>query len=146
MEKRVNISKAEPEAYKAMLVMEKYAQAIDLPILLKEMIKIRVSQLNSCAYCLDMHTHEAIAAGEAVRKIFALSAWKESHLFSAAEKAVLQLTEEVTLVSEKGISAHSQENLREFYDEKQIAQIIMQVIVINSWNRIAIAGNLIYKD
>ncbi len=146
MENRVNISKAEPAAYKAMLEMEKYAQSLHLPILLKEMIKIRSSQLNGCAYCLDMHTEEALAAGESARRIFALAAWKESHLFSDAEKAVLQVTEEVTLVSENGISAASQEKLRAYYSEKEIAQIIMQVIVINSWNRIAIAGNLIYKD
>lgn len=146
MENRVNISKAEPNAYKAMLEMEKYAQSLDLPILLKEMIKIRSSQLNGCAYCLDMHTEEALAAGENARRIFALSAWKESHLFTPAEKLVLQLTEEVTLVSEKGIGADTQEMLRAFYSEKEIAQIIMQVIVINSWNRIAIAGNLIYKE
>lgn len=146
MEKRINISKVEPAAYQAMLEMEKYAQSIDLPILLKEMIKIRVSQINNCAYCLDMHTEEALAAGENIRRIFALSAWKESHLFSPAEKAVLRLTEEVTLVSLTGISAEAQESLRSFYSEKEIAQIIMQVIVINSWNRIAIAGNLIYKD
>lgn len=146
MKKRINISKVEPAAYQAMLEMEKYAQSIDLPILLKEMIKIRVSQINACAYCLDMHTEEALAAGENVRRIFALSAWKESHLFSPAEKAVLRLTEEVTLVSATGISEEALESLRSFYSEKEIAQIIMQVIVINSWNRIAIAGNLIYKD
>ena len=145
MENRVNISKSEPEAYKAMLEMEKYAQALKLPILLKELIKIRASQLNGCAYCLDMHTEEAIAAGESSRKIFALSAWKESHLFTASEKAVLQLTEEVTVVAEKGISAETQDKLRTFYTDQEISQIIMQVIVINSWNRIAIAGNLIYK-
>lgn len=146
MEKRINISKVKPAAYQAMLEMEKYAQSIDLPILLKEMIKIRVSQINACAYCLDMHTEEALAAGENIRRIFALSAWKESHLFSPAEKAVLRLTEEVTLISVTGISEEALESLRSFYSEKEIAQIIMQVIVINSWNRIAIAGNLIYKD
>ena len=101
MEKRINIAMLEPDAYKAMSGLESYIRHSKLPALLREMIKIRASQINGCAYCIDMHTREALQLGETQRRIFALSAWKESPLFSEEERAVLQLTEEVTQISKK---------------------------------------------
>lgn len=84
------IKDIEPNAYKAMLGMEQYIRNSQLPPLLLEMIKIRASQINGCAYCIDMHTQEALKIGETQRRIFALSAWKESPLFTEEERAVLQ--------------------------------------------------------
>lgn len=145
MEKRINIASLEPEGYKAMSGLERYIRHTKLPALLREMIKIRASQINGCAYCIDMHTREALQVGETQRRIFALSAWKESPLFSEEERAVLQLTEEVTLISKHGVSDETYNNALKFYGENELAQIIMQVIIINSWNRIAISCNQIFE-
>lgn len=144
MEKRINLHELEPDALTAMLGMEKYIRATKLPALLKELIKIRASQINGCAYCIDMHTEEALKLGENQRRIFALSAWKESPLFTEEERAVLQVTEEVTLISKNALSDETYHKVLKFYNENELAQIIMQVIIINSWNRIAISTNEIY--
>jgi AhpD family alkylhydroperoxidase len=109
------------------------------------MIKIRASQINGCAYCIDMHTQEALKLGEKQRRIFALSAWKESPLFTEEERAILQLTEEVTMISKHGVSNETYNNVLKFYSENELAQIIMQVVIINSWNRIAISTNEIFE-
>src|SRR6185312_5794 len=145
MEKRINIKTIEPNAYKAMSGLEQYIRSSKLPALLRELIKIRASQINGCAYCLDMHTVEALKLGENQRRIFALSARKESPLFSEEERAVLQLTEEVTLISNHGLSDETYHKVLKFYDENELAQIIMQVIIINSWNRIAVSCNDIFE-
>jgi alkylhydroperoxidase family enzyme len=92
-----------------------------------------------------MHTQEALKLGEKQRRIFALSAWKESPLFTEEERAVLQLTEEVTMISKHGVSNETYNNVLKFYSENELAQIIMQVVIINSWNRIAISTNEIFE-
>jgi len=145
MTKRISIPKLEPAAYEAMSKLEQYTNNSSLPPLLKEMIKIRASQINGCAYCLDMHTIDAIKLGETTRRIFALSAWKESPLFSEEERVVLQLTEEVTLIGQKGVVDQTYNNVLKFFSENELAQLIMQIIVINSWNRIAISTNQIFE-
>lgn len=145
MEKRINIKDLEPDAYKAMIGLEQYIRKSGLPPLLREMIKIRASQINGCAYCIDMHTEEALKLGENQRRIFALSAWKESPLFTEEERAVLQLTEEVTLISKEGVKSETYKNVLKFFNQNQLAQIIMQTIIINSWNRIAVSTNEIYE-
>jgi AhpD family alkylhydroperoxidase len=143
---RISIKDIEPNAYKAMLGMEQYIRNSQLMPLLREMIKIRASQINGCAYCIDMHTQEALKIGENQRRIFALSAWKESPLFTEEERAVLQLTEEVTLISEDGVSDKTYYKVLKFYGENGLAQIIMQVIIINSWNRIAVSTRQIFEQ
>jgi AhpD family alkylhydroperoxidase len=145
MEKRIDIKTLEPNAYKAMSGLEQYIRSSKLPPLLREMIKIRASQINGCAYCIDMHTQEALKLGENQRRIFALSAWKESPLFTEEERAVLQLTDEVTMISKDGLSNETYNKVLKFYDENELALIIMQVIIINSWNRIAISTNQIFE-
>lgn len=136
---RISIKDLEPGAYKAMLGLEQFIKNAQIVPLLLEMIKIRASQINGCAYCIDMHTQEALKIGETQRRIFALSAWKESPLFSDEERSVLQLTEEVTLISKDGVSDETYDNVLKYYGENVLAQIIMQVIIINSWNRIAVS-------
>ena len=145
MTKRINVYNLEPAAYKALRGVEDYTRATQLPALLREMIKIRASQINGCAYCIDMHTQDAIKLGETPRRIFALSAWKESPLFSEEERAVLQLTEEVTMISNHGVSEATYNTILKFYSENQLAQILMQIVVINSWNRIAISTNQVFE-
>ncbi len=146
MNKRISINELQPEAYKAMFALEAYAKSTEVNPQIKELIKIRASQINQCAYCLDMHTEDAIKLGETARRIYLLSAWKESHLFTEEEKAVLQLTEEVTLISEDGVTDNTYNKVIEFFGEKVTAQLIMLIITINSWNRIAISTRLIYKQ
>lgn len=145
MTKRISIKDIEPNAYKAMLELENYTKTADISTSLRELIKIRASQINGCSYCVDMHTEDAVKEGESSRRIFALSVWKESHLFTESERAVLQLTEEVTLIANHGVSNETYANVIKFFGEKLLAQIIMQIVVINSWNRIAVATKMIYK-
>ncbi|HEY8660986.1 MAG TPA: carboxymuconolactone decarboxylase family protein [Hanamia sp.] len=141
---RISIKDLEPNAYKTMLGLEQYIRNSQISPLLLELIKIRASQINCCAYCIDMHTQEAVKIGETQRRIFALSAWKESPLFTEDERAVLQLTEEITLISKDGVSNETYDKVIKAYGENGIAQIIMQIIIINSWNRIAVSTKQIF--
>ncbi len=142
MEKRINIQQTEPEAYKAMLTLEKYAQGIRLTKIQKELIKIRASQINGCAYCLDMHTKDALKYGEDPRRIFVLSAWRETALFSEEEQALLALTEETTLIHQGGVRAQTYQKAIALFGEQRTAQIILAIVTINAWNRIAISTRL----
>ncbi|HJW18415.1 MAG TPA: carboxymuconolactone decarboxylase family protein [Flavisolibacter sp.] len=146
MNKRLSIYEKEPEAYKAMMTLENYTKGSTIDPLLKELIKTRASQINGCAYCVDMHTEDAIKLGESERRLFALSVWKESHLFSEEERAVLQLTEEVTLLSKEGVTDETYDRVVSLFGEQQTAQLIMQIVVINAWNRIAVTTKAIYKE
>ncbi len=142
---RKRIKDIEPGAYEAMLGLEQYIRNSPIPPKLRELIKIRASQINGCAYCIDMHTQESLKMGETQRRIFALSAWKESPLFTEEERTVLRLTEEITLISEDGVSDETYDRVLKFYGENGLAQIIMQVIIINSWNRIAVSTRQIFE-
>jgi len=142
---RISIKDLEPNSYKAMLGLEQYIRNSQIEPILCELVKVRASQINGCAYCLDMHTQEALKIGETQRRIFALPAWKESPLFSDKEKAVLQLTEEVTLISKDGLTEDTYNKVLAFFNENVLAQIIMQVIIINSWNRIAVSTHQIFE-
>src|SRR6187402_339015 len=99
MENRINIQTTEPQAYKAMLGLEGYLQTAQITKAHKNLIKIRASQINGCAYCIDMHTKEARKAGETEQRIYLLNAWRDVPFFTAEERAILALTEEVTLIS-----------------------------------------------
>ncbi len=145
MSKRVLIKEIEPGAYKAMMALEDYTKTTQVNPKLKELIKIRASQINGCAYCIDMHTEDALKLGESERRIFALSAWKESHLFSEEERVVLQLTEEMTSISVHGVTDDTYNRMVSCYGEKVTAQIMMHIVLINSWNRIAVSTKMIYK-
>src|SRR4051812_43701741 len=98
MESRVNINKTEPKAYKAMYALEGYLATTQLTKMQKDLVKIRASQINKCAYCIDMHTKDAIVNGETTQRIFLLNAWRETDLFTEEEKVLLAITEEVTLI------------------------------------------------
>mgnify|MGYP001945541079 CR=1 FL=1 len=140
--KRIRISELDPAAYKAMHGMEKYLNGTGLDKKLRELIKIRASQINGCAYCIDLHTKEAMEHGETPRRIFAISAWWESPLFNEAEKAALKMTDEITLIADQGLTRRSYEEAKRHFTDLEIAQIIMQVGVINVWNRIAVSTQM----
>ena len=109
MEKRIDLVGLEPNAYKAMLTLEEYLAGTTLDSPTKELIKIRASQINGCAYCIQLHSQEARRLGETEQRIYALSAWKESPLFTDRERAVLALTDEMTLIANGGLSQASYE-------------------------------------
>ncbi|MEJ4089704.1 carboxymuconolactone decarboxylase family protein [Galbibacter orientalis] len=139
MEKRIQIDVLEPEAYKAMYALEKYLAASKLSNTHKELVKIRASQINGCAFCIDMHTKDALKNGETQQRIFLISAWRETDLFSEEEKVVLQLAEEVTLIHKQGLTSETYNKALDFFDENYLAQIIMAITTINAWNRIAVS-------
>ncbi len=142
MNTRLNIATVQPEAYKAMYALEKYLQTTQLTKTQKDLIKIRASQINGCAFCINMHTKEARQHGETEQRIYLLNAWKETSLFSAEEKAILALTEEVTHISQGGVSDNTYQNALGLFGETQVAQIIMVAVAINAWNRMSIATQL----
>lgn len=143
MEKRINIQTTAPQAYKAMLALEGYLAGAEISKTLKELIKIRASQINNCAYCLDMHSKDAIKNGERAERIFILSAWREAtSFFSEEEQVVLAMTEEVTLLHQAGLSSETYQKASDLFSENQIAQILMAIVTINSWNRIAVSTHL----
>ena len=141
MKPRIVIPKVAPEAYQVMLGLEKYIATTSITPVLKELIKIRASQVNGCAYCINMHTADACKLGVTELRIYLLSAWREADVYTDEEKAVLALTEEVTLISNH-VSEETYENAAKYYDEKSLAEIIMMIITINAWNRIGIATGM----
>lgn len=139
MSNRIDLSQAFPQAYNAVFELEMQLKKSDLTPIHKELIKVRVSQINGCAFCLNMHTQEALKIGETAQRLFLLNAWKETALFTKEEKAILQLAEEVTLIHQGGVSDATYQEVIAFFGESYTAQLIMAIITINAWNRIAIS-------
>jgi AhpD family alkylhydroperoxidase len=144
MKQRINVKQLEPEAYKVLYAMEKYLSTTDLTVQLRELIKIRVSQINKCAYCIEIHTKDARKIGETEQRIYALSAWEESPLFSDEEKAVLALTDSITKIANHGVNDFIFKNVQSYFTENQIAQIIIAINQMNFWNRIAISTKMFH--
>lgn len=145
MKQRMSFKDVEPAGYAATLNLENFCRSIAIDPLYKELIKIRASQINSCAYCIAMHTEEARALGESEQRIYALSAWRESPLFNQEERALLALTEEVTLIAAGGVSNETYEGVGKMFGEQRLAQIILLIVTINAWNRICMATRAIYE-
>jgi len=141
MNNRIKINQADPAAYKAMMAMEHYVESTNLSNKHKDLIKIRASQINGCAFCLDMHTKEALDHGETLQRILTISVWHDTSFFDEQEKAILALTEEITLISNK-VSDETYNKAAALFDEGYLAQIIMAIITINAWNRIGISTQL----
>lgn len=139
MEQRLNMQKTEPDAFKAVLGLEKYLASTQIKPLHKELIKIRASQINGCAYCINMHTKDARKLGETEQRIYLLDAWRETNLYSEEERAILALTEEVTFIH-KGVSDETYQKAASLLGEQYLAQVIMAIVTINAWNRIAITS------
>ena len=142
MEPRMNLGEVEPEAQQAVIGLEQYLAKTDLDHALKELVKIRASQMNGCAFCLDMHTKDARKNGETEQRIYCLDAWRESPFYTDEERAALELTEAVTLVSETHVPEDVYERALKQFGEKKLAQLIMVITTINVWNRIAITTRM----
>jgi AhpD family alkylhydroperoxidase len=136
---RLNYAEVAPQSYKTMLDFSNYTKTSGLEGPLKELVKIRASQINGCAYCLDMHTKDARAAGETETRIFMLNAWRESDLYTAREKAALAWTEALTLISETRAPDDAYQEVRHSFTEKETADLTHAIVVINSWNRFMMA-------
>lgn len=143
MEKRINIGEIEPAAYKALLGLENYLATVAVSKTLKELIKIRASQINGCAFCINMHTIDARKHGETEQRIYLLNAWREVHgLYTSEERAVLALTEEMTLIANGGVSDETYQKAKSFFDDHQLAQIMIAIITINGWNRLSVTTQM----
>ena len=138
MEARLDYAKLAPEAMRALLSLGAYLAKCGLEHPLLELVKIRASQINGCAYCIDMHTKDARALGETEQRIYSLGAWRETSCFSPAERAALALTEAVTVLHEQHVPAAVVEEAALHFEPEALAQLIALLVTINAWNRIAI--------
>lgn len=141
---RVNLGKTAPELYKMVLELEKLSmqkvKKAGLDIGFSHLLKLRASQINQCAFCVRMHTQDAIKAGENIDRIALISAWRESQYFSEKERAALSLIEEITLIAQQHFPDAVYEQATKFLSEDEITAIEWIAIVINTWNRIAISS------
>ena len=137
---RLNMAELAPDVYKSMLRLEAAARKGLDPTLL-ELVKIRASQLNHCAFCLDMHSKDALAAGESVQRIIQLSAWEESrHFYTAREIAAIELTEAITVLTDGFVPDAVYQRAAAQFDETELAHLIAAITVINAWNRFAVTS------
>jgi AhpD family alkylhydroperoxidase len=139
VKQRLDVWKEEPAYWPHMAAIEKRIYASSIPRTLIELIKIRASQINKCAYCVDYHTTEALQIGESARRIFALSAWKESPLFTESERAALQLTEEMTHISIDGVADTTYEHVKAHFTTSEVGDLLICISHINFLNRIGIS-------
>jgi AhpD family alkylhydroperoxidase len=138
MEARLDYAKLAQEPIKAMYALGGYLTRCGLEARLLELVKIRGSQINGCAYCIDMHTKDARAAGETEQRIYALSAWRETPFFTERERAALAWTEAVTRIGH-GVTDAAYDEARQYFTEKELTDLTWAVIAINGWNRLAIS-------
>ena len=143
MEARINYVKVAPGAYEAMLGLEKYLHQCGLEEPLIHLLKLRASQINGCAYCLDMHWKDLRAIGETEQRLYGLDAWEESPYYTERERAALAWTEAVTRVSESHVPDEVYEKARKQFNEKELADLTLAVATINAWNRLAIAARTV---
>ena len=135
---RIDWYKTSPEAYKAMLGVQKFVDKSSIDHKLLELIKIRASQINGCAHCLDMHTKDSIAFGENEQRLHVLAAWREAPFYSEKEKAALAWCESLTNISSEGAPDKHFDELKKYFTTEEIVELTLAIVAINSWNRLAI--------
>jgi AhpD family alkylhydroperoxidase len=140
MEPRLNYMRVAPDAFRAMRGLEEYLHRCGLDERLLHLIKLRASQINGCAYCLDMHWKDLRAIGETEQRMYSLDAWEESPYYNDRERAALTWTEAVTRVSEGHVPDEVYQRVRKHFSEKELADLTVAVATINAWNRLSIAG------
>jgi AhpD family alkylhydroperoxidase len=138
MEQRLDYAKASREAYRAMRALESYVRSSGLESSLLELVKVRSSQINGCAFCIDMHTKDARAAGETEQRLYALSAWNETPFFTERERAALAWTESLTRVADTHVPDDVYELARRHFNEKEIVDLTLAIVAINGWNRLSV--------
>src|SRR5689334_7335078 len=146
MEPRIPLTKYSPEALKALQSLERHVKASGLPENLIHLIKMRASQINGCAYCLDMHSKDARANGETEQRLYGLEAWRETPYYSERERAALEWTEALTLVSETHVPDEVYERVRKQFSEDELAHLRLAIVAINGWNRLNVAARTVPGD
>ena len=139
MHQRIDYRQASPEAFKALLNTEQQVRSSGLEMSLLELVKSRASQINGCAFCLDMHTKDARALGETEQRLYLLPAWREAPCYSERERAALEWTEAITRIADTGVPDALYARLRRHFDEKTLVDLTLAIIAINGWNRMAVA-------
>lgn len=140
IETRLNLGKEQPGAYQAMDALDTYISQTSIDKISQELIRIRASQINGCAFCVNYHTEEAIRQGEAWSKLQLINVWSEAeNVFSKQEQLMLRMTEEITLIHRHGLSTECYEEAIEQFGTEKTAQIIMVIVTINAWNRIGVS-------
>ncbi|MEO7987674.1 MAG: carboxymuconolactone decarboxylase family protein [Gemmatimonadales bacterium] len=139
MNQRVNYTKVAPEGIGALVDIEAYVRGSGLEPALLDLVKIRASELNGCAYCIDMHTKDARARGETEQRLYALSAWRAAPFYTDRERAALAWTESVTLISHGPVREVVYGEARRHFSEKELVDLTLAVVAINGWNRLSIA-------
>ncbi|OJH37817.1 carboxymuconolactone decarboxylase family protein [Cystobacter ferrugineus] len=140
MKARINVAAVSPGAYRAMLGLEKYLSECSLEEGLLHLIKLRASQLNGCAYCIDMHWKDARALGETEQRLYGLNAWEESPYYTDRERAAFSWTESLTNLGEGHVPDSVYEAVKPHFSEQELADLTLAVAAINAWNRLAIAS------
>ncbi len=139
MARRMDYGKVGKEGVSALSKVESYVRHSGLERSLVELVKTRASQINGCGYCLDMHTKDARAAGETEQRLYVLSAWREAPFYTERERAALEWTEAITLISQNDVPDELYERVRQHFDDKELVDLTLAVTTINTWNRLAIA-------
>lgn len=133
----------QPQAYKAMNALDQYVKSSLVTPLQRELINLKTSQINGCAYCVDIHAKDARKLGETERRIYLVSVWREApNVFTEEEQLMLKMTEEITLIHQQGLSDDSYEKAVALWGEEKTAQVIMAIITMNAWNRIGVGLNM----
>ena len=143
MQSRINYVKSAPGTFQAMGSLEKYLESCGIEPQLLHLIKMRASQINGCAYCIDMHSKDLRASGETEQRIYGLDAWEETPYYTDRERAALAWTEAVTRLADGHVSDQIYEEVRPHFTEKELADLTLAVAAINAWNRLAIAGRAV---
>lgn len=138
MKKRIDYFAASPNAMKGMLEIEKFISTANIDKKLLELVKTRASQLNRCAYCLDMHTKDARIAGETEQRLYTLPAWRETPFFSEKERAALAWTEALTLLPTNDVSDAVYDEIKKHFTDKELVDLTMAIVAINGWNRLSV--------
>lgn len=136
-----NIYKDFPAGYQAMAAIEAALAQSSVPGPIRELVKMRCSQINGCAYCLDMHSKDARAAGETEERLYMLNAWREATVYSDAERAALGLAEAMTLISQNHVPAEVEAEAKRHFQGEAYAALLFAIVAINSWNRLAITSH-----
>ena len=141
---RVDIQEDAPQLYRAYAHLSTTSGRSALDAALGELVRVRASQINGCAYCIDMHTRDALARGESDRRLYAISAWRESPLFTDRERAALALTEAVTLIADGGVDA-AYEAAASHFEREELAALLYAIVTINGWNRLAVTPHMVFE-
>jgi AhpD family alkylhydroperoxidase len=143
MEARFNYAKAAPGVYKAMDALEQYLASCGLDKSLLDLVRLRASQINGCAYCLDMHWKDLRAINETEQRLYSLDAWGESPYYTDRERAALAWTEAVTLIADRRVPDAIYEEVRAQFNEKELSDLTLALATINAWNRLSISARLV---